>query len=80
MMYILSEEDYDSLMSKEKHQQVVNSLQEVITQDDAIISKLKDEVLKNRPCYKKGQNAYCDGCPLGFENLGVCSEGTNYSK
>lgn len=80
MMYILNESEYNSFMKKDEHQKVVDSLQEVIAQDDAIISKLKDEVLKNRPCYQKGQNSYCDGCPLGFENLGICKGAHNYSK
>lgn len=80
MMIILSEDEYNSLIKKEVHEKVVESLQEVITQDDAIISKLKEEVLHNRPCYQKGDNVYCDGCPLGFENLGICKDSKNYSK
>lgn len=80
MMIILSEDEYNSLIKKDEHQKVVDSLQEVIAQDGTIISKLKDEVLKNRPCYQKGKNAYCDGCPLGFENLNICEGTQNYSK
>ena len=53
MMFILSEDEYNSLIKKEVHEKVVESLQEVISQDDAIISKLKEEVLHNRPCYQK---------------------------
>ena len=80
MMFILSEDEYNSLIKKKVHEKVVESLQEVIAQDDDIISKLKEEILHNRPCYQKGDNVYCDGCPLGFENLGICRDRTNYSK
>ena len=36
MMFILSEDEYNSLIKKEVHEKVVESLQEVISQDDAI--------------------------------------------
>lgn len=80
MMFILTEEEYNSLVAREEHEKVVDSLKKVISEDNDIIFKLQEEILKDRACYKKGSEAYCDGCPLGFENLGICRGGTNYSK
>lgn len=81
MKYILSEEEFKNMVPIEKHQEVRNKLLDVIEKEKSDIKKLKAAVLGNRPCYDKGSSAYCDGCPLGFENLDLCeAEETNYSK
>lgn len=81
MKYILSEEEFKNMIPIEKHQKVRNGLLDIIEKNKSDIEILKNTVLGSRPCYNKGSSAYCDGCPLGFENLDLCeAETTNYSK
>lgn len=82
MQYILSEEEYKQMMPLSEHQKIRNSLLDSIEKLEKENAILKVELIKGRPCYDRGNtDAYCDGCPLGFEHLKLCNaEHTNYSE
>ncbi len=84
MQYILSEEEYKSLIPAKEYERIRNSLLGENARLENIINSLKNEVLKDRECPDKGNAPalfYCDGCVLGFEGLNICtSSRKRYSK
>lgn len=91
MQYILSEEEYKSLIPvkeyKRKRDEMLDEnarLENIINSLKNEISTLKNEILKDSECPDKGNAPalfYCDGCVLGFEGLNVCtSSRKRYSK
>ena len=84
MQYILSEEEYKSLIPIKEYERIRNSLLDENARLENIINSLKNEVLKDCECPDKGNAPalfYCDGCVLGFEELNVCtSSKKRYSK
>lgn len=81
MQYILSEEEYKSLIPSQEYERMRNSLLDENAKLENIINRLKSEVVKDRLCIDKGDQSYCDGCVLGFEGLNLCtSNKKSYSK
>lgn len=84
MQYILSEEEYKSLMPVEKYKRIRDEMLDENARLENIINSLKNEILKDSECPDKGNAPalfYCDGCVLGFEGLNVCtSSKKRYSK
>ncbi len=91
MQYILSEEEYKSLIPAKEYERIRNELLDENARLENIINSLKNEILKDRECPDKGNALaskdnvltlfYCDGCVLGFEGLNVCtSSKKRYSK
>ena len=81
MQYLLEKEEFDNLIDKKKYNEVVGNLLDECSNRDKTIEKLKYEIMKNRPCPQRDfKDGYCDGCPLGIENLKVCTTIQNYSK
>lgn len=84
MQYILSEEEYKSLIPVKEYERIRNELLDENARLENIINSLKNEILKNRECPDKDNVPtlfYCDGCVLGFEGLNVCtSSKKRYSK
>lgn len=84
MQYILSEEEYKSLIPVKEYERIRNELLDENARLENIINSLKNEILKDRECPDRGNEPalfYCDGCVLGFEGLNVCtSSKKSYSK
>lgn len=74
MQYLLEKEEFDNLIDKKTYNEVVGSLLEECNNRDKIIEKLKYEIMKNRPCPQIDfGEVYCGDCPLGYYNLGLCT-------
>ena len=82
MQYLLTEEEYNQMVPRDVHNNMIKDMVTSNSELKSTINLLKAKVMENRPCYDRGNtSAYCDGCPLGFENLGLCTaKETNYSK
>ena len=81
MQYILSKEEYKSLIPSQEYERMRNSLLDENAKLENIINRLKSEVVKGRLCIDKGDQSYCDGCVLGFKGLNLCtSNKKSYSK
>lgn len=84
MQYILSEEEYKSLIPVKEYERMRSKLLEENARLENIINSLKNEILKDCECPDKDGVLtlfYCDGCVLGFEGLNVCtSSKKRYSK
>ena len=76
MKYILTEEELDDLVSKEKYQKEVDKLITLVLKYSKQVCIYKEE----------GLYGYCDKCPLGsFPDDGsyvdsLCNRSQNYSK
>jgi len=74
MQYLLEKEEFDNLIDKKKYNEVVGNLLDECSNRDKIIEKLKYEIMKNRPCPQRDfEEVYCGDCPLGYYNLGLCT-------
>lgn len=81
MQYILTEEEYKNIIPLSKHIEELKKIKSENMGLRSTVNILKSKIIEDRPCYDRGNNAYCDGCPLGFEYLNLCdAEHTNYSK
>lgn len=88
MQYILSEEEYKSLIPIKEYERMRSKLLEENARLENIINSLKNEILKDRECPDKdGEQILnnntialplCDGCVLGFEGLDVCKSSKKY--
>lgn len=72
MQYILSEEEYKNLVSKEKYYEALDN-----------IEKLNNKILEltSKGKCRKENGGYCDFCPIsGFKGTGTCTKPKSYSK
>ena len=69
MQYVLTKEEYDNLVSKEKYYKMLDL---VVLLNEKVL-----EVAKFRCIHDKGCG-YCDDCPIS--GIGSCTKTTCYSK
>jgi hypothetical protein len=81
MQYILSEEEFKTYVPETEHKRIVRDLlkniEDLEKENKSLIEHITDEGV---PCKEFPIQWYCDGCPLGFEKLGVCQKTKYYSK
>lgn len=80
MQYLLTQEEYDSLISREKAQEIRNGLLDAIETLNAKVMVISDSVCTQNYTSSRSVSFYCDNCPIGAFGTKTCMKKQQYSK
>lgn len=74
MKYILSEEEYKSLVPAKEYEEMRSRLLDENARLENLVNALRSYILDNRPCpvADDSSDTYCKGCILSPEHLDIC--------